>query len=192
MKKTDVSKIKYRAKIDILGEIMQFPSVNKWVSSYSDNDIRIGDLVAMNCVANTKYYLSWLREIDHNDGWTKYLLESVEDGSMGWWSNVGISYYDRDIVANRPQWKWSDDQFIFSDRWNRVCRKNDAYIVLPRMAVFSEGGEVTLDVRIRFGLNDYHNPVTFDNWKKVTMKMMDEYYKRSYADYKQKSSKNGA
>lgn len=188
MLEKDATKAKSRARIAILGEIMQFPSVNKWVGCWMDNTPQVGDLVAMNCVANTKYYLSWVREIDPNDGWVKYLLESIDDGDLCWWSNVGISYYDREILASRPQWKWSDEQFIFSDRWNRVCRKNDAYIVLPCQAVFTEDGGVTLDVRIRFGLHEYHNPVTFPNWKKVTMKMMDEYYKKSSEDYKQKSS----
>lgn len=188
MEKKIDAKRKDKARISILGEIMQFPSINKWVSCYFEFTPQVGDLVAMNCVSNTKFYMSWLREIDPNDGWPKYLLESIEDGELCWWSNVGISYYDREIVKNRPQWKWTNEQFDFSSRWNRVCRKNDAYIVLPLQAVFTDNGGVTLDVRIRFGLDEYHNPATFENWKKVTMKMMDEYYKKSSDEYNRKSA----
>lgn len=179
---------KNRARISILSEVLSFPTIGtNWKSCMFGTEPCVGDLVAMNCAPATKYYLSWLHEIDPNNGWPKYLLESIEDGEMCWWGNVGLSYYDRERVSLRASWKWDDEQFAFNDRWNKVCfKKNDAYIVLPCEPIFTDDGGVLLEVRIRFGLDDYHNPVSFPNWKKVTMKMMDEYYKKSEKEYEAK------
>lgn len=180
---------KNRARISILSEVLSFPSLadKKWTSCYTDTQPKIGDLVAMNCAPSNKWYLAWLHEINPNNGWTKWLLESIEDGEKCWWENIGLSYYDRERIANRPEWKWDDEQYAFNDRWRKVCfKKNDAYIVLPCQPDFLDDGGVVLDVRIRFGLDDYHNPVSFPNWRKVTMKAMDEYYKRSEKEYKAK------
>lgn len=180
---------KSRARISILSEVLSFPSLadKKWTSCYFEKQPQVGDLVAMNCAPANKWYLAWLHEINPNNGWPKYLLESIDDGEMCWWENIGLSYYDRERIANRPEWKWDDEQYAFNDRWRKVCfKKNDAYIVLPCQPTFSDDGAVMLDVRIRFGLDDYHNPVSFPNWRKVTMKAMDEYYKRSEKEYKAK------
>jgi len=151
-----------------------------WTSGNSTGvKFQVGDLVSLQSAPVSKWYLSWLKEIDPNDGWPKYLLESIEDGALCWWGNVGLSYYDRERIDN-PIWHWDDAQYAFDDRWRKVCRRNNAYIVLPIIPDFHGDGSVTLDVRIRFGLSDFHNPKTFKNWKRVTMKMMDEYYKESF------------
>lgn len=177
---------KHRARIAILSEVLSFPTIrNKdWTSCHLDTAPQVGDLVAMSSAPATKYYLSWLHEYDPNNGWPKYLLESIDDGELCWWENIGLSYYNRERIANMASWKWDDEQYAFDDRWKKVCyKKNDAYIVLPCQPSFMPDGSVWLDVRIRFGLDDYRNPVHFPNWKKVTMKMMDEYYKASSAEY---------
>jgi hypothetical protein len=179
-----------RARLTILSEVLSFPTLGNmhWVSNSATGvKFQIGDLVALHSAPVSKWYLSWLKEIDPNNGWPKYLLESIEDGALCWWENIGLSYYDRERIANRPEWKWDDEQYAFNDRWRKVCfKKNDAYIVLPCQPTFLDDGAVMLDVRIRFGLDDYHNPVSFPNWRKVTMKAMDEYYKRSEKEYKAK------
>lgn len=177
---------KNRARISILSELLSFPTINSkdWTSCYFETPPEVGDLVAMNCAPSTKYYLSWLREINEDEyGIVRYLLESIEDGELCWWTNIGLSYYDRVRVSERPSWKWDDDQFGFNDRWLKVCQKNDTYIVLPCQSKFDDNGGVVLDVRIRFGLDDYRNPVHFDNWKKITNKEMDKYYKNSLEKY---------
>ena len=179
---------KNMARLSILNRLLSFPAIKArdWKSSDFDGGVKIGDLVSLNCAPVTKYYLSWVREIENNNGWPKYLLESIEDGELCWWSNVGLDYYDREKVVNNPSWRWDDEQFSFRERWNRVCfKKNDAYIVLPCEPFFEGDGSVVLDVRIRFSIHEYHNPVKFDKWAKVTMKMMDEYYRDSSKKYEE-------
>lgn len=178
---------KNRARISILSEVLSFPTLGtKWTSCFAVEMLQVGDLVAMNCAPATKYYLSWLHEINPNNGWPKYLLESIEDGELCWWENIGLSYYNRKRIANCPSWKWDDNQFSFNDRWKRVCyKKNDAYIILPCEPLFTDDGGVFLDVRVRFSLSDYHDPIYFSNWKKVTLKMMDEYFKKSSKKYEE-------
>jgi len=177
---------KNRARIAILGEVLAFPSLGSvnWTFCYFDKEPQVGDLVSMNCASPSKYYLSWMREINQNNGWPAYLLESIDDGELCWWSNIGLSYFDRKMITDRPSWKWDDEQFAFKDRWNKVCyKKNDAYIVIPCPPAFMDDGSVLLDVRIRYGLSDYRNPINFPSWKKLTMKAMDEYYKNSSKEY---------
>ena len=187
---------KNRSRISILSELLSFPSISgkDWTRCYSETPPQVGDLVSMNCAPATKYYLSWMREIKQDEyGIVRYLLESIEDGELCWWSNIGLSYYDRDRVAERSTWRWDDDQFAFYDRWQKVCQKNDAYIVLPCVPKFNEEGGVTLNVRIRFSFDDYRNPVYFENWKKLTNKAMDDYYKKSfngYQDFKKEKKLN--
>lgn len=178
---------KTRAKLQILNEVLSFPTIrNKdWTSDFSLYATpQIGDLVSMSSAPPTKWYLSWLVDYEEINNWPRYLLESIEDGELCWWSNVGINFYNRDRVRESPQWRWTDAQFAFRDRWMRVGKKNDAYIVLPSGPMFSsEDNSVTLSIRIRFGFSDYSNHRTWPNWKKVTIKMMDDYYKECEAEY---------
>ncbi len=177
---------KNRARISILSEVLSFPTIqNKYWhrGDFSDDKARVGDLVSLSSAPASKWYLSWLRDYDYNNGWPKYLLESIEDGELCWWENVSVNYYDRETIRNRLTWQWDDHQFAFNDRWNKVGRRNDAYTVLPCLPTFNDDGSVTLDVRVRWGFSDYHKPQTFQNWKKVTMKQMDAYYKECKAEY---------
>lgn len=178
---------KTRARLSILSELLSFPTINQkdWTSSIGmDKDLMVGDLVSLVSAPATKWYVSWLKEIDPNNGWPKYLLESIDDGELCWWENIGLNVYSREIIAVRPTWRWSDKQFSFYDRWLKVGKRNDAYIVLPAFPKFSNDGSVTLDVRIRFSDSDFRNPKRFLNWKKMSMEMMADYYKESVVKYK--------
>jgi hypothetical protein len=177
---------KDRARLEILSELLSFPSIRDkdWTSCFLEERAQVGDLVALNSAPPSKWYVSWLREIDPNNGWPRYLLESIDDGSLCWWGNVGLSYFNRKTVEGRYTWKWDDKQFEFRDRWWKVAyKKNDAYMVLPVYPLFNDNGSVLLDVRVRFSLSDYHNPRTFENWKKVMIKQMDEYFKECLLGY---------
>ena len=163
---------KNRARILILSNLLSFPTIrNKdWTSDLGGGVATAGDLVALSSAPASKWYLSWVIENQPSSFGGKWLLESVDDGALCWWDNVGICYYSRERVAENPQWRWTDKQFAFQDKWNRVAKRNDAYIVLPRMPKFMDDGSVRLDVRIRHSLNEFSNPVVFPSWKKLTSK----------------------
>jgi len=170
---------KTRAKISILSELLSFPTIREkdWTANFmGKHDVLKGDLISLNSAPDSKWYVSWVHEIKTKNGFKNYLLESIEDGSMCWWTNIGINVYSRKKVSERPTWRWSDKQFTLYDRWLKVCKRNDAYIVLPKVPIFNKDNSVTLDVRIRFGWSEFQNPENFLNWKKLTMKEMSAYY----------------
>jgi hypothetical protein len=166
-----------KSKIEILSSLLSFPTINQknWESDFQSKPIE-GDLVSMSSAPASKWYLSWVIEIKKESTNNEYLLKSIEDGSLCWWSNVGFNIYNREIVNERSTWKWSDQQFDFNTRWEKACKRNDAFIVLPASPKFNEDGSVILDVRIRLEMKDFSNPKTFPNWKKLTIKMMESYY----------------
>lgn len=158
----------------VYGDDRTYPSLHGFVSSFGGKTAQPGDLVAITSAPVSDWYLSWMRECDGKD---RYLLESVETGKLCWWSNVGIEYLERQSVADNPQWRWTDRQFAFDDRWKKVCYKEkDAYITLPVPPRFGDGWQVILGTRTRFGLDDYRPTRTFPDWRKVTKKTMGEFY----------------
>jgi len=186
-----------RAKIDILSSLLAFPTINQkdWETCYIDNAPIVGDLVSLCSAPPSKWYLSWVMEIEVADSsfCTRYLLKSIDDGSLCWWSNVAFNIYSRKKVLENQTWKWNDKQFAFKKRWMKVCYKqNDAYIVLPIHPIFGEDDTVTLGVRVRHQFNKYTSKKTFPNWKKCTMKMMDKYYKQCEKEEAVYKSENGS
>jgi len=175
-----------KARVVILSSLMAFPTINQkdWSGSMFGEDAIVGDLVSLCAAPASKWYLSWVREIDA--GGERYLLESIDDGELCWGSNVGLNVYNRERVRTSPTWRWDDNQFAFWGRWNKACTRNNAYIVLPTLPVFVEDEAVALDVRIRFGFNDYSNSTVFPNWKKLTIKKMEAFYLECVADYQSK------
>jgi hypothetical protein len=167
-----------KARISILSSLLSFPTINQkdWTSGIDNCDVIVGDLVSLCSAPESKWYLSWVKEIEKMRHDTRYLLESIEDGSLCWWSNVGVNVYDRERVKNRPSWKWSDREFAFNSRWHKACRRNDSYIVLPCSVKFLDKYSVELDVRIRFGFSDFSNTKVFTDWRKLTIKEMESYY----------------
>lgn len=175
------------AKQKILSWIAEFSFPIKYdsghVSAYtcfSHDAPRVGSLVALQSAPPSKWYLSWLHEIADGGAWgsKKYLLESIEDGELGWWENVRLLTYDQSVVAEHPEWRWTDAQHRFSQRWMRLCKEErDAYVTLPMPAVFdADGFGVTLRTRTRFGLDDYCPSRHFRDWRKVTKPTMLSLY----------------
>lgn len=156
-----------------------------------EHPVQVGDLVLLESVRGwTKWNIGWLRAVSPNDGWPIYVIESLEDGELCNWSNVGVSFLPRDELACFPSWQWTDRQHAFAERWNRVCfKERDAYITLPVPPVFGEGFSVTLGTRTRFGLNDYRPVRSFPDWRKVTKAMMAQCYDECVAENQQKRPK---
>lgn len=147
-------------------------------SHFGEQKPPIGALCSLQSAPVSKYYLSWIREIKEGDSRfdTQYLLESVEDGSLCWWSNVSIWWLPLETTNRFEQWQWTDKQWELWDKWQRACKKRDAYIVLPVMPEFTEDGGVILRTRTRFGLDESRPERKFDNWNKLTQKQMLEFY----------------
>lgn len=203
-----MSEKKERARILILNHIAQFSlarvmsdgspfgGLRDMAFSFTDA-AQPGSLVALQAAPATKWYLSWLIERSWPEGWAceQYLLESIEDGERANWSNVSLLEYDRGQVNRHPEWRWTDAQHAFNDRWRRVCSKErDAYIVLPVQAIFGGDGSVTLGTRTRHSFDECRPTRIFPNWRRVTKKMMLEFYDSAVAEREasNKRKKEGA
>lgn len=147
-----------------------------FVEEYGETPAQAGDLVRISAASVSKWTLSWL--VDRREpspGNWEYLLESIEDGELCWWSNVGISFLHR--RALNPSWRWTDRQWAFRDRWIHVCyREKGAYIVRPLDPVFGGGFTVTLGTRTSHGFDDICPERVFPDWRKVTKAMMAQVY----------------
>jgi hypothetical protein len=171
---------KYRAKLAILGRLLSFPTISPkdWEGGIFQKP-KVGDLVALQSAPDSKWYVSWVVEIDFRDnGWNRWLLESIEDGHLCWWENVGFTIYKREELAKHPEWRWTDKQFELRDRWHRVFAKQDAYLTRPGIFAFNEDGSITLGVRERhnFGEDNFSHTKTFPEWKKVTIAHLTDFY----------------
>lgn len=147
-------------------------------TGFSDDRAVAGDLVILQSAPASKWAIGWLLSVDEsNPGWPRYLIESLDDGAQAWWDNVGVDYLDREIVSNSPQWRWTDRQWAFRDRWTRLCYKaKNAHIVRPMQPEFGRGYEVTLGTRTSYGFDDIRPSRTFPDWRKVTKAMMAQCY----------------
>jgi hypothetical protein len=174
-----------RGRIQILSRIIQTSTVKLYGSdprALSDGPIlkgfidakpEPGDLVRIEYARPTKWYLSWFVE---HIGSEDYLLESIEDRAQCKWSNCCLSVYDRKIVQDNPQFKYSDRQFAFWDRWQKPDGRKEPYAVMPVMPHF-EGQRVRLATRSRFNRDARAlQEMWFENWEKVTKNQMREFY----------------
>lgn len=191
---------KHRARQEIMHYVFEFCITRHWPNltpSYypslhgftpagydSTGQARVGDLVILKATRRwTKWQIGWLVEIDAREGWPRYLIESLEDESLGWWENVGLEFLPRDELATHPNWRWDDRQFAFADRWNRVCYKErGAYIVLPVPPIFGDGHSVTLGTRTRHSFDEIRPAKTFPDWRKLTKAAMADFYDQCVAE----------
>lgn len=138
---------------------------SEWVE-----DTQVGDLVRLNAMRDPEYRLGWLMEKrELNPGYKEFLIQSAKTGNQCWWGNVGIEYFHRPTLANFPSWKWTDDQFAFSDLWDLACSEDDPYIYLPYVEEF-QGDNVKVGMRTRFGLTEDREYVIISEWKKYLEK----------------------
>lgn len=171
---------KNRARLAILNRLLSFPTIGqfKWEGSIFAKP-KIGDLVSLQSAPDSKWYLSWVVEIEFREGgWNRWLLESIEDNTLCWWENVGFSIYKKEELDLHPEWRWTDKQFELRDRWHRVFAKQDAYLTRPGKFEFTEDGGLTVGVRERhdFGEDQFFYAKTFPDWKKVTIGQLTEFY----------------
>lgn len=154
-------------------------SITGFVRDSSVNPVQEGDLVLINFANAGKWRLSWLHKITRSpDGFDVYRCESLIDGELCDWSNVSIAFFHRRTVNDYPQWKWSDAQHEFSNRWFEAARKQDEYMWRPCLPEFNEDGLVTIGVRMRHGMDDTPRPkITLTKWEAMTTRMLQNRYK---------------
>lgn len=140
-----------------------------------------GDLIVLKSAPVSKWYMSWYIRCNKNDNIFSddHLLQSIEDGELCNWRNVSFIRINPEIVNKHPEWRWTDTQWKFKERWFSTCyKKRDAYITLPKYPVFEESGSVWLGTRKRWG-NGSETRKKFTNWKKVRIKDMLDFYDQS-------------
>lgn len=118
---------------------------------FGRGDAKVGDLIRLESAPQSVWRLSWLREVRVEQGGDKgYLCESAKDGSLCWWSNVGVSYFHRPTLARFPDWRWSDEQYAFNEKWMKACKRHD--------------------------MDGFRPTAVVPNWKKITQKALGEIY----------------
>lgn len=173
---------KNRARLEILNYIISFSTQDYYGNntfSYSNADTSfhpgcgtIGSLVKISAAPTSIYYLSWLHETRKGKhGNTEYLLESIENGELCWWYNIGVTHFSPEKLKLFYNWRWTDEQFKFQEKWRRnVLKKHGLRIGKTEFS----GNSVTLSLRKIFEDKVYYKE--FSNWKKLTVSEMDKFY----------------
>jgi hypothetical protein len=151
-------------------------------TGYGGAAAQIGDLVLLTSANAGKWRLSWLDAVDSAN--EVYTCRSIEDQELCDWSNVGLSYFHRKTLDQHQEWKWSDQQFEFNDKWRKACFKwNDAYRYLPCQPEFSPHGTVTIGVRQRHGITTHVAKRDITNWQKVTLTFLSQQYNEMVEEF---------
>jgi hypothetical protein len=174
---------KHSARQSIMFFVLQFCTTrpynrgrNHFISDF--NSARIGDLVILESVRGwTKWCIGWLREvIPHESGFHRFCIESLEDGELCNWENVELAYLNREVLAERPEWRWTDRQFNFARNFKTICREH--YFSPCAMPPVFTGFGVELSMRCKFD-NSISNPEHFPDFREITEKMIVEFINRT-------------
>lgn len=167
-----------RSKYIILSALLSFPTISQddWRSCMFGEKPQAGDLVSLKSAPPSKFQISWYIKKDRPEGWIedRHLLQSIEDGELCWWHNVGFSVY---TATKYDNWRWTDKQYAFRDRIYKTCVKEGSYIIRANPPVFSEENEVLLSFYERHDFeNKWRFEKKFPDWRKVTKAMIAELY----------------
>lgn len=176
---------KDRSRKEVLWYVCQFHLGRQWGKpEWTPNRVpHVGSLIALQSMRERDFYLGWVHAvaIGQNEFVTVYTVESLETGELIDWSNVSILECSRETTDKHPEWRWTDEQWAFKDRWDKLCySERDAYIVLPIMPEF-DGDAVTLGTRIRHGWWDRPPSKRFEQWSEVSDDDMLAYFDASVA-----------
>lgn len=135
------------------------------------NEPPIGSLCRLISAPSTKFYLSWY--CGKKDG--EFYLQSIEDRSVCRWSNVGLQYLPLKLTEGYHQFNYSDRQFHFQDRWEKIVKEQN-YWMVPMWSEFSDDTtEVTITIRWKF--KDTRIKRTFPSWEMLTDEEMKAFAK---------------
>ncbi len=121
-----------------------------WEACDDSWGVKVGDLVLVSGQEDPVFYMSWLEGFEDRGSLSLYKLRSIDDNSVsGWCRCVSATHYDRYIVSQHPEWKWSDDQFCVHDSWVKICDRflvenPDGFSQPEDAVIFSDDGSVKL------------------------------------------------
>lgn len=127
-----------------------------------------GSLCRLDCAPHSKYYLSWYLGEDNGE----HYLQSIEDHSVVRASNVAVCPLPIELTKDAFQFHYSDRQFEFQDRWEKVVKKK-SYWLVPMYSVFDEETERVL-VRFRRKFDDYVFMHEFPSWVNTSNKELEQ------------------
>lgn len=131
----------------------------------------VGALCRIVSTSSTKFYLSWY--LGKKDG--GFYMQSIEDHTVCRFVNVGIQYIPPKIIEGCYQFKYSDKQFKFHDRWDKIVRKQRSWVI-PMWSKFdNETGEVIIAIRWEF--KDTMIERKFPSWETLTDEEMEDFAK---------------
>lgn len=139
-----------------------------WKCRKSCDDPSPGDVVMLSCAPPSEWDLSIYRE---NQGNGYHLLESMRTGALGRWANVGFHTLDRDKIGLPKSIDWTDEQFAFSDKFHKACKRGGFYAAIPFIDRF-DGNTAHVIFRTRFGWDENLTPVDIVGWSKITLKSL--------------------
>lgn len=154
---------------------------------YEFDDVQIDDLVLVSAMQVPDFRLSWVLQTRNAGGGNEYLLRSAKTGEEIWWSNVGLAVFHRATRIKHADWRWTNEQVNFSDRWFQAASDCDEYMVRPMMPEFGAGTDelVTIKTRARHNFTDYKAQRTFA-WKLVNDQDLRDYYRSMEQEHKDK------
>lgn len=148
---------------------------HSFIRATPENSAEVGDLVIMDALKDSEWHFSWIMNIEEsNDNrGTVYTLRSIETGRENDFHWVALSYLDRAAVALFPEFRWTDRQIAFNERWRDVCsQKFDPRRIEASDVDFLEDGRVVLGIRSVRRENSFSQSITLKDWRKVTRREM--------------------
>lgn len=192
----------HKARQRIMSDILQFYITHQWpddnnrcspaingfipLTYNATRRPQAGDLVILTDVMPSKWNIGWLRQVEQ-EPCRRYLIESLEDQSLCWWSNVGISVMPPENV--RERFRWSDKQYDFQSRLAKVFRRGSYHTLrLQDTAFDGDDAVIITHERWSFAREEHDKPAPFirriKDWRKFTMPKMKEVLDQMEADYR--------
>ena len=148
-----------------------------------------GDLVLLNAAPRSEWHLSIYREkCAEKDpyGGDQHLFESLKTGKLCRWGSVSINVLDAEKSGAVHRMTWTDDQFEFEKRFNRVCKRGDFYMAIPYIEGF-DGKFVHIKFRTRHSFDKKRTALDPIEWKSVTQRDLLAFLKAGEAKHNEKS-----
>ena len=175
------SETKHKARESIMHVVLQFCTTREYRRLepyvFRSGEPKVGDLVLLESVRRwTKWNIGWLREIsaDHF-GCHAYVIESLEDGELCNWTNVGLVYIDRQLLKDYPRWQMTDRQVEF---WERLYKEFREIPFGPRPAnPYFDGVSVKFDIIDSLSRKEIGS-FSFDDFTALTEKKIEKFRKQ--------------